>query len=97
MGNNTLCNNTPVTCFSCRQQGHFVYNCSQKHFQGNNYSNANQTNLIDWNDEDAYFKEEEEATLNHVANLKAQLCGLSLEETNQLAKEMGASEDFHSA
>jgi len=96
MGNNTPCNNTLVTYFSCGQQGHFAYNCPQKHFQGNNYSNVNQTNLINWNDEDAYF-EEEEATPNHIANLKAQLHGLSLEETNQLANEMGASEDFHSA
>jgi len=88
-------NNTPLTCFNCRQQGHYACNCPKKCFQGNNRTNAN---LIDWNEDDADFGNEgEELSTDHIGQLKAQLHGLSLEDTNKLADEMGITEDFPSA
>ena len=76
--------------------GHFAHNCPQRQHHPN--TNANYSNLIDFNEDDAnsdMFKEEEPQ--NRVAFLKTQLNSMSLEEKGKLAEELGVSEDFQSA
>src|SRR6266699_55130 len=76
------------TCFQCGNEGHYARNCPQKQ--------RARANLIDF-DESSNWEETptltEEAP-DKVAQLKASLGDLSLEEKEQLAQEMGVTEDF---
>src|SRR5712691_3544258 len=99
---NTPRNNTPLVCFQCNQEGHFACNCPQRRQQRPQGGYRANQNLIDWNEDDAYFSSNqgghvEEPERDQISQLKAQICGLSLEDTNRLADEMGDSEDFPSA
>ena len=99
---NSQRNNTPLTCFQCNQEGHFARNCPQRRPQRPQGGYRANQNLIDWNEDDAYFSSNqgghtEEPDRDQISQLKAQIRGLSLEDTNRLADEMGDSEDFPSA
>jgi len=79
-------------CFQCGNEGHYARNCPQKQ--------KARANLIDF-DENTNWEETttmvEDTPQDKVAQLKASLGNLSLEEKEQLAQEMGVTEDFPSA
>src|SRR6266699_2040753 len=79
-------------CFQCGNEGHYARNCPQKQ--------KARANLIDF-DENSNWEETstvvEETPQDKVAQLKASLGNLSLEEKEQLFHEMGVTEDFPSA
>src|SRR6266576_7118680 len=79
-------------CFQCGNEGHYARNCPQKQ--------KARANLIDVK-ENAKWEGMptlvEDNPQDKVAQLKASLGNLSLEEKEQLAQEMGVTEDFPSA
>ena len=79
-------------CFQCGNEGHYARNCPQKQ--------KARANLIDFNENTNWEETStmvEETPQDKVAQLKASLGNLSLEEKEQLAQEMGVTEDFPSA
>src|SRR6266700_3415263 len=76
-------------CFQCGNEGHYARNCPQKQ--------KARANLIDF-EENSNWEETttiaEETLQDKVTQLKASLGNLSLEEKEQLAQEMGVTEDF---
>ncbi len=79
-------------CFQCGNKGHYARNCPQRQ--------KARANLIDF-DENANWEETttvvDQPPEDKVAQLKASLGSLSLEEKEQLAQEMGVTKDFPSA
>ena len=84
--------NTNNACFQCGGEGHYARNCPQKQ--------KARANLIDF-DENTNWEETtttvDETPQDKIAQLKASLGNLSLDEKEQLAQEMGVTEDFPSA
>jgi hypothetical protein len=77
--------------------GHFARNCPQG--RQNRCFNANQTNLIDFDDEYDEDLAAFEAACNkdQVTMVKEQFNAMTLEQKSKLADELGVSEDFPSA
>ena len=80
---------TNNACFNCEEMGHFAHNCPNKR--------QRQINLIDMNKDTMY--EETPPLENCLSRIHADLAALSINEKEQLAKEMGivSAEDFCTA
>ena len=80
---------TNNACFNCEEIGHFTCNCPNKR--------QRQINLIDMNEETMY--EETLQLEDCLSHIHADLAALSIDEKEQLVKEMGVApaEDFCTA
>ena len=86
----------PITCFQCGKEGHFARNCAQRR---NGFDNRRPytSNYIDYDDNPVSAEPQSIPTEDRIARLKAELEAMTLEDKEQLATEMGQTEDFPSA